>query len=223
MKHLFWIALFTALTFGAVGCSSCGDKAQDPGSAIGARGFETGLPSAEALADAYIEAIAKKDPQLLKKLFLTPDEMASLKQGRSRQIWQAYFMITKRAFMDKNRDYLGLELEKVDFTLGRLIGENAGFNVYRGSVVRFKLPDGKIVQSEINFLIEAHGTWKVLGLKYLKDELKRRGIMEQMGFFEGEAKFKGVDEVRDVQIKIKKLDGNHEKKKNEQQPEQPAQ
>ena len=142
---------------------------------------------------------------MLKQLFLTPEDMDKIKRGNNRQLWQAYFMISKRSFMDKNKDYLGQTLEKQGFALGRKLDPVQGFNVYRGSTVRFKLPDGREVTEELNFLIEANGTWKIFGLKYISEELQRRGLAEQMGLFPGEAKFKGVDSSREIDLKVRKV------------------
>ena len=202
MKRLLCLAIFVVFTLAAAGCSSC-TKQEAP--APTAKAFATGFTGPELLADAYLEAIEKKDPQLLKKLFLTSDDMDKVKRGNNRQLWQAYFMISKRSFMDKNKNFLGQKLEKVDFTLGRQLDPVQGFNIYRGTVVRFKLPDGQTVSSEINFLIEANGTWKIFGLKYIAEELQRRGLAEQMGLFPGEAKFKGVDKVRDMELKVRRM------------------
>lgn len=202
MKRLICLTILALFTLAAVGCSSCGQK---EASAPMSQTFATGFAGPELLADAYLEAIEKKDPQLLKKLFLTPDDMDKVKRGNNRQLWQAYFMISKRSFMDKNKSYLGQKLEKVDFRLGRQLDPVQGFNIYRGSVVRFKLPGGQLVTGEINFLIEANDTWKIFGLKYIAEELQRRGLAEQMGLFPGEAKFKGVDKVHDMNLKVRRL------------------
>jgi len=202
MKRTFCLLILTLLVAGAAGCSSCGQK---EGPAATTATFVSGFASPEALADAYLEAVEKKDPQVLKRLFLTPEDMEKIKRGNNKQLWQAYFMISKRSFMDKNKDYLGQKLEKQGFTLGRKLDPVQGFNVYRGSTVRFKLPDGREVSEELNFLIEANGTWKIFGLKYISDELQRRGLAEQMGLFPGEAKFKGVDNSREIDLKVRKL------------------
>lgn len=202
MKRTICLLILTLLVAGAAGCSSCGQK---EGSAATTATFASGFTSPEALADAYLVAVEKKDPQVLKQLFLTPDDMDKIKRGNNKQLWQAYFMISKRSFMDKNKDYLGQRLEKQGFTLGRKLDPVQGFNVYRGSTVRFKLPDGREVTEELNFLIEANGTWKIFGLKYISEELQRRGLAEQMGLFPGEAKFKGVDNSREIDLKVRKL------------------
>ena len=203
MRRVILPILIVLLVGGLAGCSGCGKKpvkvAAPPLSP-----FADGFPSVDALIAAYQETIEKKDPELLKRLLLTPDDMGKLKQGSARQIWNAYFMISKRAFMDKNRDLLGKKLELVDFKLGPPVGQPGGqIHVYRSTIIRFKLPDGKIVESEINFLVEVAGTWKIFGLKYLKDEMKRRGILEGLGI-QGTPKFHGVDTVHDFNIKVKR-------------------
>lgn len=221
MRKFAFIIFIGLMAVSLAGCSSCGEKKKPPAPEV--KGFETGFASVETLVEAYIEAIVKKDPQILKRLFLTPDDLGQIKKGPIRQIWQAYFMICKRAFMDKNRDFLGQDLELVEFRLGRQIGEpGSQINVYRGSVAKLKLPDDRVIINEINFIIEAAGTWKIFGLKYIQEEMKRRGMLDDMGIFEGEAKFKGVDSVRDVNIKVKKIQGNEEAPSSPAGPEEPA-
>ena len=199
MRRALLILMVIAMLAALIGCSSCGKKEAPKNKA----GFATGYPSAEALVQAYLEAIEKKDPEMLQRLFLTPDDMKGMKQANNRQFWQAYLMVSKRAFMDKNKDYLGQKLEFVKFTLGPPAGNAQGANWYKSSVVEFKLPAGQTVSSDIPFIVEAGGTWKILGLKYIKDDLKKKGLADNFNMFEGEAKFKGVDKAQpETNIKV---------------------
>jgi hypothetical protein len=158
------------------------------------------------LAAAYLQAIEQKDPELLQKLMLSAEDMSAIQRGAGKQYWQAYFMIAKRAFMDKNKPFLGEKLEMTRFEPGKPLGQKGGIKIYRGAIVYFKTPDGKEHPSEINFIIEAQGTYKIFGLRYLSEELQRRGMLKNFGVLdEGEAKFKGVGEAPDVGIKVKKV------------------
>ncbi|NLH48233.1 MAG: hypothetical protein GX444_06475 [Myxococcales bacterium] len=198
------------------GCSSCGGKESKPVAA----GFVTGFTSMDDLVKTYLEAIEKKDPNLLKDLMLSPDDLAALQSGKGRQYWQGYFQVGKRAFMEKNKAFMGQKLEMTRYTPGREIASKEAVKVYRGTMVYFKMPDNdKEFTSEINFIIETQGKFKVLGFKYLSDELKRRGVFKDLGIYDGEAKFKGVDGVKDVAIKVKKVNKNGGEKPGEEPAE----
>ena len=212
MRRLMLIFLVLSLA-GFMGCSSCSKKKEKK-----PVGFTGGPATTDELVQKYVDAIVKKDPDLLKDTMLTADDFSVIQKGRGQQMWQAYFMVTKKAFMEKNKGFLGQELTLAGYTLGREIASREGVTVYRSTVVRLKAPDGKEFPTEINFIMEAGGYWKIFGLKYLSDELKRRGVLKDMGIFEGDAKFKGVDGVKDVDIKIKKKLKPVEKTKPEQPP-----
>jgi hypothetical protein len=203
MRNVIWALLLALVCASLADCHGCVRRRQ----AMGPVQFQDGYASMDDLAKAYLEAIEKKDPDLLQKVLLTADDMAMLTPKNGRQIWSAYFMLSKRSFMDKNKAYLGQKLEFTSFTPGQALPSPAPrLELYRGSFVRFKTPDGQDGQSEINFIIGAAGSYKIFGLKYLRDELERRGLKDIMPA-EGDAKFKGIGEANDIGIKIKKLPG----------------
>ncbi len=205
MRRIFLPVLLVLLAVALVGCSSCEQKPSKPATPTITE-FENGFTSVDALIASYQECIEKKDPELLKRLLLTAEDLGKVREGAAQQLWQAYFMVSKRAFTDKNRDLLGQKLELVDYKLGAQAGQqDSKIHVYRGTIIRFKMPDGKIIPTEIPFLIEVGGTWKILGMKFFKDEVKRRGILDGLGIEGGTPKFRGVDTVHDVNIRIKKM------------------
>ncbi|MDP8224059.1 MAG: hypothetical protein P9L99_11925 [Candidatus Lernaella stagnicola] len=210
MRRYFLLFCVLVLVAAFAGCSSCGKKKE-----AASAGFTAGPATADELVQKYVASIVKKDPELLKETLLTEDDFATLQKGQGRKYWQAYFMMTKRAFMDKNKDLLGRQVELAGYTLGREIARREGVVVYRGTEITLKTTDGKEFKTEINFIMEAGGRWKIFGLKYLSDGLKRRGVLKNMGIFEGDPKFKGVDGAKDVNIKIKKVT----KQPEEEQPE----
>jgi hypothetical protein len=202
MKRKLWVIVLAVAVAGLMtGCSTCGKKGED----AAPKGFAAGPISADELVATYLNSITKKDPDLLKETLLTEADFSTIQRGKGRQYWQAYFMITKKAFMEKNKQFLGQPLTLTEFKLGREIASKEGVTVYRGTVIRFKTADGVDHETEINFVMEAGGRWKVFGLKYLSDELQRRGVLQDMGVFKGEGKFKGVDSVREMNIKVKKI------------------
>jgi hypothetical protein len=200
MRRIIWVVVLVGLTLGWAGCSACGRKVDTKKPLTMAGGYS----SIEDLGRVYLETIEKKDPELLNQLLLTADDLAALQKGAGRQYWTAYAMIAKKAFLEKNKPFLGQHLELVRVQPGPVIGAKENVKMYRGTTVVFTAPDGKEYNSEINFILEANGLFKVFGLRYLSDELKRRGVLKDLGAFDGEAKFKGVDKTQDVNIKVKK-------------------
>jgi hypothetical protein len=202
MRRALWPLLVLLALAGVVGCSSCSRK---PAAAQHVSALKGGFASVDALVAGYQQALEQKDAELLKKLLLAPEDLGKIRPNAEHQLWQWYFMTAKQAFLDHNKDLLGQKLELVGYQLGPLFSKpESKIHIYRGTIVRFKLPGGKIVNSEINFLMEAAGTWKILGLKYLKEEMKRRGILDGLGL-EGTPKFHGVDTIHDMNIRVRKM------------------
>lgn len=201
MKRWVVLCALTAMVvLGAVACSSCGkDEAAAPSVA-----FLTGAASFDELAQDYVAAIVGKDPEQLRKTLLSADDLALLQKGKGKQYWQAYFMLSKQAFLEKNRALLGQDLTVAKAVLGRQIAQREGVTVYRGSEIRMTTPKGKGYVTEISFVVEAGGMWKIFGVKYMADGMPKRGVLEGIGLPEDTAKFKGINDARDVNIKIKK-------------------
>jgi hypothetical protein len=216
MRRLAWLFLLAAVCAGLADCGGCGRR-NAPAKPVR---FADGFATTDDLARAYLDAIEKKDPDLLQRVMLSADDLAAVQKGAGKQVWQAYFMIAKRAFMDKNKPYLGQKLTFTGFDPGTVIMERGAVQLYRGAAVRFRTPDGKDGSSEINFVMAAGGTFKIFGLRYLTEELQRRGVMKNFAPFDGEAKFKGVGDEQDLNLKIKKLPKTGEDPAPEQPPGQ---
>jgi len=198
-KVAVWIVMVVVLG-SAAACSSCGsDKPAVPTVAFG-----DGPASYDELAQGYVAAIVNKDPEALRKTLLTEDDLGLLQKGQGKQYWQAYFMMSKQAFLEKNRPLLGQDLEIVKAILGRQIASREGVTVYRGSEIVVKSATGVEYRTEIGFVVEAGGKWKIFGVKYLSEGAPGRGVLADPSLFEGDAKFKGVDDVRDINLKVKK-------------------
>jgi len=176
-------------------------------------GFTSTYASAEDLARDYLKAIETTDTDLLKKVLMQPEDL--IRTNNPPPALQKMQLRTQTAFAEKNKPWMGKKLEFVGFTLGEAQGPARGeMKLYRASKLQFKTEDGQPFETEINWIAESNGTFKIAGLLYMH-ELKDQQGQKERSILEGEGKFpKNVDQVKQVNITVKPVP----KDKQEQTP-----
>lgn len=194
MRKIYLVILICVCCACLVGCS-CGMKRK-------MASFTSPYSSAEDLAKDYLKAIETTDADLLKKVLIQPDDI--LRTDNPPPQMQKMQLHTQTLFAEKNKPWMGKKLQFVGFTLGQPAGKpRGGFQIYRASKLQFQTEDGQQHETEINWIAESNGTFKIAGLQYM-NELKGKQAQRPRDILEGEGKFpKNVDQENQVNITVK--------------------
>jgi len=172
-----------------------------------------GFGSFQELAQGYVDAVKVPEPAKLEKLFIGPADIENLPLRVKLQIkedrWMAFYQLSKKVFMEDNKDILGQDVSLIAFKEGekRKFGKT---EIIYDNFIQIGLPGGLQKNVKIPQVVSKNGRYKIFTLRDLKS-LKAAKEKSEETAEKGKFGDFNLEKGPDVIFKVKKIDGNEKK------------